>query len=347
MTREKDTRKLNLRDYLRYNPRLNDPTDAISWLLSVYYINPIPANIAVFKHMLWSIKRCIWDKTIDRPLFYCFHSSQQAVGKTELIKRLTTGFEWVYSANGSLRSLLHENDTIAMLRDAVLIDFQELSLGNLRDRTTGAIDESVIAKLKAVITSPTIGGRIMYTSDNGTEAKRAVFSSSTNKHIWEVISDATGMRRYWEFELHVPSIAERRATGKSEFYLDANVFFDSIAEIYQAIDESNDRGFVYPGCPEWESITNTQASYARSNPLLTYITQSGWVFKKSCTEISTKVTVRKIVDGFNAYLDKQRMSPWKGNTVIYNIRDHFEVIPEHVVEGLKSEDIYHIEGYTK
>ena len=347
MVRIKDTRKQELRRLLAYRPNAESPDAAIAWLFSIYFIDVSPANIAAFKHLLWSVKRGLWDLEVSRPLFFSLHCAQQAVGKTEFLKRLCTGFEWVYSGNGALRSLLDENNTKSMLRDYLLIDFQELSLGSLRDAKTGSIDDSVIAKLKAAITSTTIGGRIMYDSGNGIEAKRAVFTSSTNKHVWEVISDTTGMRRYWEFDMHVPPLKERQEAGTTEFYLAANEFFDSIAEIYQGIDENNEKGFYGPHAPEWREMTEIQMSYIRSNQLLRFIDRKGWKFLRKQEPGAIVLPLSGLVQQFNDYLFDNAQGEWKGTTVIYTIRDHFEISPETCLVNGRSKEVYYVKEEKK
>lgn len=334
------SRIMELQHQLAYSSACStDPNKYISGLFKIYFIDPSPENIAAFKHMVWTIKRYIFVLSVDNPLFYILHSSKQGTGKTTLFRKLCSGFEWIYSPSGKLSSFLHVNDYKAMVRDKNLVDFQELSITNTIYDRSGNVDESVVTALKSIITTDVISGREMYMSTDSSERKATVFVSSTNKHIWDVVNDASGMRRYWEFDMHPPK------DFNLEFYLEANYYFDNILDLYRSIDEKNPLGFYHPSAPEYPEMRKIQDSYAKENPFLSFCKTNGWFFANAEETDAEKVELRKLLDRFNNYLIARGDQKWNARLVQFVVSANTGHIPEKFIEAGKIKEIYWMKGY--
>jgi hypothetical protein len=325
---------------LEYNPdsKLN-VNNFVSELLAIYFVETSPENIAAFKHLIWMIKRSIFLKDVPESLFFILYSSMQHMGKTTFFRKLCTGFEWIYDATALLSKLLNPNDFKSMCRNKYLLDFQELSITNIKNPKTNMIDENIVAQLKGIITTDKISGREMYMSIDSSERKTPIMVSSSNQHIYNVVNDASGMRRYWEFQMKPPKDFDR------EFYLAANDYFDHILLLYQAIDENNDNGFYYPGAPEYENMRKIQDSYARENPFLTYCHRMGWEFSNEDDPDAKQVEIRKIISKFNDQLKDKGDPPWRSSTIKYVIAASTDSLEDSIMVNGKPREVYWIKGW--
>ena len=332
-------RMIHLQQLLAYSSANDTNPDLFAvGLLKIYFVEPSPANIAALKHLVWSIKRNIAMLPVPEPLFYCLHSSKQRMGKTTFFKKLCQGFDWIYSPSGQLNHLLNVNDYKAMCRNKFLLDFQELTIGNLRNRHTGTIDESIVATLKSIITTDVISGREMYMSEDSTEQQITVFVSSTNKHVWDVINDTSGMRRYWEFNIRPPKEYD------PQFYLAANVYFDNILDFYRSIDENNPLGYYHPDAPEYPEMRHIQDSYARENPFLTFCHTNGWSFVSENEPEAKKIDIKRLLLLFNNYLMNRGDPKWTARSIQFVISAYADTIPERILDNNKMKEIYWMKG---
>jgi hypothetical protein len=260
------------------------------------------------------------------------------MGKTTFLKKLLTGFEWAYSPSGILTHLLRPNDHKAMTRGRYLLDFQELAIGNIRG-ADGSVDESVVTALKSIISTETIGGREMYASVDAVERQSCVLCSSTNKHLWDVINDPSGMRRYWEFNMCPPKVFD------PEFYLAANVYFENILDLYRAIDENNPVGYYHPSLDTWKPMRAIQESYARENPFLAFAHTRGWEFCSDGSDGAKPVPVRYLVDKYNQYLEDRGDPKWTAKHIVWVIAANQDLMPQYIAVDGKQKEIFFVKGY--
>lgn len=255
-----------IRKKLAFDPQSDFPID--DWceeLLKAYGLKThIEESVCVFKHMLWSIKRAIWLKDVDLPLFYTFYSKKQKIGKTRLIQQLAESFPDMYSGSGNLVSLTDSKNAQALVKGRALIDFQELAIGGGSTK----VNHDMIAALKQAITTDVIVGRGLYTSSDVAQQNRAVMCSSTNIHVWDIVRDSTGMRRYFEFLLDPDSPTP---------YRDAEELLKFITEAYRAIDEEDDKGFFHDKAPLMDKISAIQEGYVKMEDKISmFLRNSGW-----------------------------------------------------------------------
>jgi len=252
--------------------------EVIADLLGIYYIQVNPINIQMFKHLLWQVCRKVTFRDIPYITFTSFYSHGGGAGKSHLMEHLSP-VPWAF-ANGQLRNILKDLSFKAMIRNKFLINYDELAIDkdSKGDYGTG-LDPAVISQIKEAITSDFINGRIMYGPRNGMERQTAIFVAATNKHLYDLIQDSS-MRRYFEFELAVPSKDTLESQGKGEFYKAANKYLDRIQEVYQMIDENDDEGFFHPNKPNWLAIDRIQTNYAKADSISHFMADSKLAFSE-------------------------------------------------------------------
>jgi hypothetical protein len=288
-------RIVELRNRLQYRPTPETDINAfITELLNIYYIETHDANISAFKHLIWQIKRKLWDRDIPYVLFYTLQGGQ-GTGKSEFFRRMCTGFEWIFSDQGSLQRMLDHKDLKSMCRGKYLVDNQELTLpASMWDAASVA---EAINQFKSIITSTTVGGRVMHGPEDETVLQTAVFVSSTNKHVYDTLPDPSGMRRFWEFNIKAPK-------GTLPDFETANEMFNHIEWLYQAIDENDDQGHYHTRKPHYEAMQKIQEMYQREDTLLRYVHSQPWEFCSGDDTGAKKLTITTLRQSFNSYLNR-------------------------------------------
>jgi hypothetical protein len=339
ITEIRANRPITLRDKIIFNQKSTLPLDEyISGLLTIYFIQPTSANIEAFKHLLWQIKRKLWALPVPYPMMFILYGRTQGLGKSTFFKKLVNPFIWVHSEAGTIMKLVRENDRKALVQGKYLIDCPETHIGSARsdDATVGDIADI----LKSVITEETIENRAMRTTVNEVIINSATYVSSTNKHIWEVINDATGMRRYWEFEMLPPKNFDPL------FYYQADPYFEpeTIIELFRAIDENNPNGFYNPEAKVWNSMQLVQKTYCRLNPFYELLQKQKWFISTDTDPDAVWVYTTELLKEYNKYLaidsphDKR-----KPNQLRWIIRQHNDGEPYNK-EGKEG---YYVKGWTK
>jgi hypothetical protein len=297
----------DLRDQLRYVPGNFPIDDWLNDLLRHYGvdIDNAPWNMTQFKHFLYLIKRRIFGKYgQELPLFFIFFSRKQRAGKTVLIQKLASPFEFAFNGGGVLGYFLNPNDYKSMVAGNFLIDFQELAISSSMKGDRHEIDPGAIAKIKAAITTATLTGRVMFASHNETRVQSAIFSSSTNIHIYDIVLDISGMRRYWEFQMNPPPLDEA-------FIAQANLMLSYMPQVYQAIDENNPKGFFYPDCPYWEEISRTQDNYTKEDAVSHFLKLKGWKIQSAAEEGFELMSIAALWKEFKKI--QYTRGEWEGN----------------------------------
>lgn len=297
MTKKKE---VTLQNTLKYSGKMTQDTlfRVVGELLDIYFIKNTHENVLAFCHLLWQIKRKIYMLPIEEELIYSFYSKTQHLGKTYFIRSLANPFSWAYNGKCKVADLLDANRLKSQVRGKYLIDIQEMAIGGYTD--TSSLDIANTMKTMVGDGEGTVSGRDLYTSTNGVEYQSAVFTTSTNVHVAEVVCDPTGMRRYWEFELNPPTGFDR------SFYLKANAYLDNILDIYQAIDENDPHGFYSPLHPVHGKFYTDM--FEIQNALGKFDALTEWMNKKNIqvddepSEGFSKITLKAFVKKFNRYM---------------------------------------------
>jgi hypothetical protein len=305
---------------LAYKPGVN----VRKWceaLLDAYGIDSSPVNVEMLLHMLYLVKRRVYNIIgNERPIFFVFFSRKQGTGKTTLISKLADPFPFAYTGDGVLANLTNANDYKAMVRGKYLVDFQELAISSSIKGDRGEVDPGVIAKIKQAITTGVVSGRNMYAASNSVEAQSAIFSSSSNVHIYDVISDPGGMRRFWEFRLE--------PKGVVDFALANEILYD-VDEVYKAIDENDPFGFYHPGSPYWAEMNKIQESYAKADSFSQFLRAKGWDVSPSQEHGMEPISSTKLRNDFNHWLALRGDREWSMSGLLRLLAQK-DIIPQRI-----------------
>jgi len=312
-----------------------DLDEVVTQLLSIYYITPTEEDKAMFKHMLWSIKRYIFRKNVDYDVFFSFQSNQGGMGKTELVKKLSPA-PWMYKGHCTLDALDHFWDAAPMIRGKYLLDFEELAMTDSHaSKSTGEISDNKKATLKSATTAKVFTGRGMQTTESRTERRSAVFAATSQIHIYDIVGEsADSMRRWWEFKLDPPKDFDKDGKDK-EFYLKANVILDVIGEVYKLVNENDECGYYHPSKPWWDTMNARQRSYVRLDAVSRFMMHTGIEFCDPSDKGAYKFYLETAISRFNSYRSKHSDRIWNCDYFTGVIRGVKGIEPESELNTAK------------
>lgn len=257
-----EAKKHAIKQVLRYtasNPAIVDQMARA--ILRYAKVNPTVENIEMCKHLCWSLKRKLYNRNIPFAVFFSFFSKAMGVGKSWFIQNiLCAPFSDLVNTDAKLYQLLSDNERKALINGYIACDFQELTIPDQYMKPDGSVAESVINTLKVSITGDYYNGRQLYTDKSTKMYNSVVYMTSTNKHIYNVVRDENGMRRYWEFNWGV------KTAGELDLELSKKIMANMV-EFYQNLNEDDEIGYYHPTNPAYESILEVQQTY-RFIPLI-------------------------------------------------------------------------------
>jgi hypothetical protein len=169
---------------------VTEGTAELRRFLSVLRTETTDLDVAVFRHMLWQVKR----KISGLPCAYemmCVLSGGQGAGKSLALQ------DFLFSP---IKDLCYTNAEFGLLRDErqgrIFSDHYIV----LFDEMAGA-DRGDIDRIKQMITARTFKQRRMGTTSHDVLLMNATFFGTTNKELETIIRDNTGMRRFYEFKV--------------------------------------------------------------------------------------------------------------------------------------------------
>lgn len=195
-------------------------------------------DVAMLRHSLWQVKRKIQGLPTKNETFLCLNGPQES-GKTHALKEL--GLRKLGIAACDFKSLTDISDS---RNDEVF----SLTFFNLVEELQGA-KRADIEKLKALVSAEYITFRPMRTTESVKAPQRVTFFGTTNKSIYDVVRDSTGMRRF--YEINTCTFMDRAEFAKIDFnkvWLGINAeistphYFDSVKAEVTAVQKAN--GYV-------------------------------------------------------------------------------------------------------
>ncbi len=349
ITKRKKTQHAKVRRLLQFDDPPFTQEEVFGWaekLLGIYHVRHNEGkvrreDILALLHMMWQIKRKIFMLPIEQELVYSWFSYELNLGKTFLLNKMASPFPWGYTTC-RIPELVDKNQLKAKTRDKFIIDVLEMANG-AEDRgepvDIGAVFKSIFGSSAGQLS--TTSGRVLYSTDEGTEYQGAVFVSSTNVHIHDIVQEPGGMRRYWEFYL------KPEKGYDIEFYLAANPLIDAITDIYRSIDERNSFGYYHPGHPkyasEYTSMRKIQQDLTKSDAFTTWMTLHDVEVSGDPEEGFEKILIKNLLSKFNRYMAREE-GRTKDFQMFYltNILRHTHNIVGNVerVDGVVTKFIY-------
>ena len=215
--------------------------DLISkWLKACLRREASVVEIEVLRHWLWLVKRKLVNKLVKDQIFPVFYGAQ-GIGKTQAVMQLITVLE-MFTWNASLTDLTDSRFGY-QLEKRYIIFLDELEKADKTD--SGALKNVITATYKD----------IRRLSTNMVDKVKVNVSpiGCTNRSVSEVLSDATGMRRFFEYEIE----------GGSSMDWDTINTMDYL-ELWSGVDESNDNGYL---AAIKTKLAMVQAGYTTQTPI--------------------------------------------------------------------------------
>ena len=305
------TRRLvDVREKLKYNPDPDFVLDEwVTDLLKIYgtEVTDKPQQVAAFKHLLWQIKRKLFGHiTIAHPLMVVIYSHKGGTGKTKLLECLMGPMLWAYNGDGRLSDVIDGNEYKAMVQGKYLVDFAELAITRAIRDTKGNVDIGALNAIKSAFTSPTVSKRRHYGTVNDVIDQTAVFASSSNMHVYDIFKDTSGMRRFYEIKVN-PDFTT--PLGKN-FWKKALPLFACMEQVYQQIDENDDRGYFYPNQPYYNEIAEEQDEMSRIDAFGQFCALTRVDIISEEKDGYLPVNITKVRSDFNKFMEKRGDYPW-------------------------------------
>lgn len=208
-----------------------DPEAATKWVHATI-IDPTPADVAVFKHWIWQVKRKLVQKPVKFHMMLNIRGDQ-GKGKTLSTNKLLSPLREL-KAQRNIKELCDERNSYILGRLAVIL-IEELAGASAAE----------IEGFKAMITGEQIQSRILGTNSHQDNPQNVTLISTANTSVGEVISDATGMRRFYEVEF-------RRDEQKCWDEMNAI----DVVDVWRSVDHNQDEAYILPFAAEIRAKQN-------------------------------------------------------------------------------------------
>lgn len=165
----------------------------------------------MMQHWVWQVKRKIFSKPVDSHTMNVLYGKQGS-GKSTILYRLTAPLK-EFTSQANFMQIADDREHGLWSNYVVIID--EMSHAARAD----------IEAVKTKITSPGWQARLMHTNINTHIINKSTFIGTSNKDLSRLITDDTGMRRYFQIDCF------------DTFDYDAVNAFDYVT-LWQSIDEN-------------------------------------------------------------------------------------------------------------
>lgn len=223
----------------------------------------------LISHQHWQLKRRAYGLGlgVGQPVMLGFHG-RTGIGKTSLADKMYKPlFGTQYNADATLERLCDERNT-PMFKTCLLINVEELAKSDGMEYKAGAGAQQM-AQLKKIMTTDELTYRPMRTNTTERVPNLATLMFNANQHVYSVINDETGMRRFFEFVSDQPERTHFESTSPDDwaFLTDPT----NVTNFMRSINEDNNAGFWYEGCSTWDDIRRIQHSYIKEDSFTAYL----------------------------------------------------------------------------
>jgi hypothetical protein len=246
--------KVKLTNALKYD--VTKVADMNKWLRNTYSALQIVEEYEIFetmvKHWVWMVKRKMMSMSTKNQFVLNFFG-KPACGKSFFVKLMTSPIEKFRHNNSDLNNITDER-TLPSLGNNFIHFLDELSTGTAKTISS----DQELAKLKNIITADTeFTYRPMGTNADCKVLPSTSLIAASNFHVFDVILDSSGMRRW--FELNVGLDSNKYDTDKFD-HLRA-----TILDLWIGVDENIDNGYWNVFNDIGKKVCKIQDSYVRKD----------------------------------------------------------------------------------
>lgn len=262
------------------------------WLTRLHKVYQIEQDFDIFevmmKHFCWQIKRKMMDLSTQNDILLSFHGAQ-GIGKSFLFNNIfSTVLNDFYTPGATLQSICDPNQTTA-LTSQFCMNIEEMATGG--SESQNRLSEKDITILKKNLTGTHTTMRLFFTQEVKSFRIRTSFISTTNKHIYEIINDDTGMRRFFEF---TSNRKERMDTEEVKWIIDNSIDF------FSTLDEFNDMGYWNMNDVVGKKIAEIQKGYISSS-IIKYFNTISVLTDGANADGYKKLSLSELYEEYNNY----------------------------------------------
>lgn len=245
---------------IQFDP--NSIENADKFLRTIHSEWKIAQDYDVFRdimfHFCWQCKRKLhgWD-SVWEILVNVYGGS--GLGKTTVIQKMGEPFK-EFAIMSTFSEVLDTERQVKKLSECYYINLDELAVGNAADfkygTDSGTLNREQKTSFKKLQTQKKARTRTMGGQSQTSQRYTFSFIASSNTHLADVYYDETTMRRYVEVECTMNNI--------KDFSNIASVL-PLVPDLWRAVDEHNEKGYIYPGSRSWDTIKGMQAKYYPTN----------------------------------------------------------------------------------
>ena len=329
----------NLQNSLNYNKEKEVVLD--KWLKNLHGVMNISESYEIWemlmKHMMWLVKRRMYGMDVKYDIWISMFGGQN-VGKTYVFTECIFKPFNAYYVMTELSKIEDVDREIQKFTENFVVNFDEIALGNSGDEVY-KISDKMLNNLKSILTRSELYIRRMGVQEQMKLDKTFVAVSSANTHLYDVIFDKTGMRRFFEFN-----------TTATEQY--DNKHIATLAamshDAWMGIDEHLPRGYWEQTSPTGLEINRIQKTYRPKNNV------SEWIRGEHVVKSDKSIKVQSAYSSYKMFCTNMGLKAYALPTFRDTLSYHYEVDEDMVsIEYHKEEKkeasipIPSIIGFTK
>lgn len=281
--------KSELQDKLLFDPSKSDIT--VRWLKNLHHVMHIAESqdlwVMLMSHVMWLVKRRLNGLTVRSDLWISIFGGQN-VGKTYTFKECIFKPLNDFYIETELSKIEDIDREIEKFTNNFVINFDEIALGNSGQDDHGyRVSDKMLQNIKSILTRQEIMTRVMGVQKQMKKDKTFVAVSSANTHLYDVIFDKTGMRRFFEFNTNATKQYDNDLIAK---------LADMSTDAWQGIDEGLPKGYWDQSSELGQDVFRIQKTYRPKNNVTEWIT--GETVKHSDTNT---VDVKHAYTSYKAY----------------------------------------------
>ena len=272
------------RNKVKYNPEVEVDWNELIAMIKVKKDGLTEEHIKAFKHIVWQIKRKLNNLDTTWHLALILHG-KQGCGKSEFLKKFFSVLDELY--------LLIDGEDIADRFNAHM--FENNFVGNLDELTK--LNDASMEMVKAFITRESTTERKMFSQMVSEYKQNLTIVGSSNRPINKVITDFTGMRRFWQMDID-------KGVKTMDF---KKIEQTDFLKFWQAIDE-NGNGFYSTND---EKMLEYQEKFKAVPPVQEFIETYGYTCESGYE--NEWIEVARVYDEWKDFCKKYNYKPFTIN----------------------------------
>lgn len=254
--------------------------------------------VTLMSHFFCQIKCRIYDIPTKWQMMIAIFG-EQGIGKSHVCRQIVGEMLGDYYDSSVTLDRLCDERNAKILMDNYCLNIEELTQSGSND-VQSAIRNGSAGKLKTIITEIKGSFRPMRTNDSEKIRINASILSNANFHIYDIVNDESGMRRFFEFSSKQPKNVSVHITDPE----DVQFLYDNSMRFIRSINENTMEGYFNPNTEIGAKVTAIQNSYIKVNTFSEFLSVT-YVSASLDTPNKEWITKKEIVEEYLAYLKAQ------------------------------------------